>query len=58
MGCCVYDFINTFDKFPKPDSKVRSLSNLSKIGGNASNVAISLSRLNVNCKIITKLGDD
>lgn len=58
MGCCVYDFISTFDYFPKPDSKVRSLKSISKIGGNASNVAISLSRLDINCKIVTKLGDD
>ncbi|CAF0811089.1 unnamed protein product [Didymodactylos carnosus] len=58
FGAACIDYIAVFDTFPKPEDKVRTQSLTLCGGGNAGNTSTCLSRLNINTKIVCKIGDD
>jgi sugar/nucleoside kinase (ribokinase family) len=52
------DYLAHVASFPVPDSKLRTTSLFLSPGGNALQALVCLSRLGINVKLVTKLGDD
>jgi sugar/nucleoside kinase (ribokinase family) len=58
VGYAGIDYIGTVGSYPKADDKIRTKSLVISGGGNAGNTSCCVSRLGVNCKLISKIGDD
>lgn len=58
VGLAGVDAIAQVERFPQPDSKVRTTSLQLMGGGNAANATTALRRLGVPCTLLSKLGDD
>lgn len=58
VGACGLDYIAAVDSYPAPDAKVRTQQLSITGGGNAANTAVTLSRLGIATKLISKVGDD
>ncbi len=58
VGYAGIDYISNLETYPKADDKVRTKSLTISGGGNAGNTSCCVSRLGVNCKLISKIGND
>ncbi|CAF1100432.1 unnamed protein product [Rotaria sordida] len=58
FGAACLDYIAQVNHFPRPDEKLRTNSLTICGGGNASNTATCLSRLDIKLKLLTKIGND
>ncbi|PRP87301.1 hypothetical protein PROFUN_01563 [Planoprotostelium fungivorum] len=58
LGLAIIDIVGVVDKFPHPDTKIRTTDHYSTGGGNAFNFLSSVSGFGQECHLITRIGDD
>ena len=58
FGVACLDYLSYVDEFPKPDSKCRTKMTKQFGGGNIGNTLTAMSRLDMDCVLISKVGSD
>jgi len=58
LGTAGIDYVAMVDHYPSPDDKVRVAAAFQTGGGNVANTLTAMSRLGVECELLTKIGQD
>lgn len=58
LGTAGIDYVAMLDEYPNPDDKVRVSDSFQGGGGNIANTLSTMSRLGIDCQLLTKIGQD